>query len=299
MKKILALLLTCLLTLGGTTVAFASTLSPEEAAPLADTASTEYHCLYLVPGTYRDGGKTVENTIGKGADKLSEEKCAEIFTENAYLCNFMPGMKLPKPNSERVDKNGEKYSFNGWWTIVDATVTYFDTVPEITETTFLYADWRADLSQRMDPVAPDPVEQVEPNHFLMIKHASGEEEKIPLRKSGTDVSTAMDLGYGYAVQLLNQITLTEGDVITVHTTGLDGSEEPVIAPIGAHTSREIQLESNESGSNRTADFLTADAGSQRRKPSMTVNAGVNGTFNIYIKFFNSGATMAVYMEPSV
>ena len=301
MKKILALALTAILSLGGTGVALAST-APEEVSPLAQTevVAVEQNSLYLVPGTYKEGGVKVENTIASGAKKLSQDECDEIFTENAYLCTLSEGDALPVPTSERVDKNGEKYSFNGWWAIVDATVTYFDTVPEISETTFLYADWRADLSQRKDPVAPEPGEVVEPNHYLMITHASGDKEKIMLRKAGTDIASAMDLGYGYAVQLLNQITLVEGDKIEVYTTGLDKTkEDPIIAPIGEHLSREIQLEANGAGTNKTADFLTADRGSARRSPSMTVNAGVNGTFNIYIKFFANGSTMAVYMEPAV
>lgn len=305
MKKFLALALTALLSLGGTGVALAST-APEEVSPLAQAEATaaEQHSLYLVPGTYREGGVKVENTIPSGAQKLSQDECDVIFTENAYLCTLSAGEALPVPTSERVDKNGEKYAFNGWWAIVDATVTYFDTVPETKEVTFLYADWRADLSQRKDPVAPDPVEEVEPNHYLKITHATGDTETVALRKSSTDIATAMDLGYGYAVQLLNQITLVEGDKIEVYTTGLDNSkEEPVIAPVipagGNWMNRDIQLESNATGDNKTSDFLTADRGSSRSTPSMTVNEGVNGTFNIYIKFFFNGASMAVYMEPAV
>ena len=301
MKKILTLALTGLIALGGSGMAVAATAASETLpAAKTQTAAVEQGNLYLVPGTYMSEGVKVENSISAGAQKLTKEQCDVIFTENAYLCTLAVGETLPVPASERVDKSGEKYAFNGWWAIVDATVTYFDKVPEISEKTFLYADWRADLSQRKDPVAPEPGVEVEPNHYLMIKRAeTGETEKIILRKSGTDVSSAMDLGYGYAVQLLNQITLNAGDVIAVYTTGLDKtSEEPVIAPIGNHLSREIQLESNGTGTNRTADFLTADSGSARRTPSMTVNAGVSGKFNIYIKFFGGGSTMAVYMEPS-
>ena len=301
MKKILALALTGLIVLSGSGMAVAATAA-SEALPTAgkETAAVEQSNLYLVPGTYMSEGAKVENSISAGAQKLTKEQCDVIFTENAYLCTLSAGETLPVPTSERVDKSGEKYAFNGWWAIVDATVTYFDKVPEISEKTFLYADWRADLSQRKDPVAPEPGVEVEPNHYLMIKRAeTGETEKIILRKSGTDVSSAMDLGYGYAVQLLNQITLNAGDVITVYTTGLDKTaEEPLLAPIGSHQNREIQLESNGTGTNRTADFLTADKGSARRGPSITVNDGVSGKFNIYIKFFGGGSTMAVYMEPS-
>ena len=299
MKKFLAWALTSLVALGGTGMAVTATASTKD-SPLTQTvATTTQSNLYLVPGVYLSEGVKVENGISSGAQKLTKEQCDEIFTENAYLCTLYAGAVLPTPTSERVDKNGEKYAFNGWWAIVDATVTYFEKVPEVSETTFLYADWRADLSQRKDPVAPDPGVVVEPNHYLMIKRASGETEKIILRKSGTDVAAAMDLGYGYPVQLLNQITIYAGDVITVYTTGLDKTaEEPVLAPIGDYQNRAIQLESNGNGSNKTADFLTADRGSARRSPSMTVNDGVSGMYNIYIKFFSGGSNMAVYMEPA-
>ena len=298
MKKILALTLTSLIALGGTGVAVSATTLTS--AP--QVAATEQNVLYLVPGTYISGGEKVENTIPSGAQKLSEEECEKIYTENAYICTLSEGMALPTPASERVDKEGNAYSFNGWWTIVDATVTYFDKVPYLSETTYLYADWRADLSQRMDPVEPDPEVVVEPNHYLIVKHADKTEDKITLRQSSTDVSSAMDLGYGHPVQLSTQFTLKPGDTFIVYTTGLTTSEKPVIAPYADKNSqtRYFQFEANGTGTNDTADYLECgpNATYYRENPVINYKATASITFNIYLKFFSNGSTMAVYMEPA-
>ena len=300
MKKILALMLSSLIVLGGTGVAVSATTSG------APKAQEQQNNLYLVPGTYISGGKKVENTISSGATKLSSEECAEIYTENAYVCTLSTGTALPAPSSARVDKEGNAYSFNGWWTIVDATVTYFDKVPKLSEDTYLYADWRADLSQRMDPVEPDPEVVVEPNHYLIIKHAEKidgkSEEKIVLRQSSTDVSSAMDLGYGHPVQLSTQLTLLPGDSFIVYTTGLTNSEKPVKAPYADKnsTTRYFQFEANGTGTNDTANYLGlgANADNYRVDPVIMYLAESSGTFNIYLKFFSGGNTMAVYMEPA-
>lgn len=299
MKKILALTLTSLIALGGTGIVVSATTAGNT-APLSGTEAVEaaQNNLYLVPGTYISNGVKVENTLPSGAQKLSKEQCEEIFTDNAYICTLSTGEALPTPASTRKDKEGNAYSFNGWWSIVDATVTYFDKVPTLSETTYLYADWRADLSQRMDPVEPDPEVVVEPNHYMEITHTDGTKDKITLRQSSTDVSSALHLGYGHPVQLSTQFTLNPGDIIKIYTTGLNDSEKPDVAPLlGAGNSSEIQLESNGTGTNRTADYLLADEGSKRREPSLTYIAEQTGTYNIYIKFFGDGSTMAVYMEP--
>ena len=157
MKKILALILVNVLALCGTGAMTASATTVDNAAPQPVAEITaEQPSLYLVPGTYTLDGQKVSNTVsGSGVKQLTAAECEDIFTENAYLCTAQKGASLPIPSSTRKDKNGNAYSFNGWWTIVDATVTYFDKVPQISETTYLYADWRADLSQRMDPIIPD------------------------------------------------------------------------------------------------------------------------------------------------
>ena len=166
MKKILALALTSILLLGGAGV------SASAAAPVR--AQADSGKIYLVPGTYSADGTKAENTVASGADKLDKAACDKINTENAYLCTLAEGEELPAPASTRTDKQGNPYAFNGWWSIVDATVTYFEKVPAASETMFLYADWRADLSQRKDPVAPDEGDVVLPKHYMSIKRAATE-----------------------------------------------------------------------------------------------------------------------------
>lgn len=298
MKKILALTLTGMMLLGGSgaAVAFASA-EPDGGAHTQTTApEAEQAKLYLVPGTYAADGGVKENTVSAGAQKLTAEQCDAIFTDNAYLCTLSEGEDLPVPVSERVDKNGAKYAFNGWWSIVDATVTYFDKVPSVTEVTYLYADWRADLSQRKDPVVPDESTAVQPNHYMSVKRAAtGEEEILTLRISGTDVTTADKLGYDRAVQLYNGwFELNPGDEITVYSAGLGGAEEVQVAPL-AVTGQKIDLENDGDGSNITANYLTA---SLTGVPKLTYRKSQKKRpFRIYIKFHSDGAKMAVYMEP--
>ena len=304
MKKIIAFALTGLLALSGAAVAIggAETAIAETVSSQAELSSTAQK-LYLVPGTYVSDGEQVKNTVSAtaGVTQLSEEECAEIFTENAYLCTLSAGTALPTPSSTRKDKEENPYSFNGWWAIVDKTVTYFKTVPQITETTYLYADWRADLSQRKDPIIPEDGEVAEPNHYMLVQRAGATEpERITLRKAYTDMMSAETLGYLYPVELVAEgFELNPGDKITVYTTGLTDDEDAVIAPLIKNGSSTIQLESSGDKTNITADYLEADEGSNRRKPSMTYIAEESGTYNIYIKFFSKGNTMAVYMEKKV
>lgn len=292
MKKILALTLTSMLVLGGSVAAGIAT-AETEALPAAPTetsaAETTQNNLYLVPGTYKAQGEKKENGIGDGAEKLTEEQCGAIYTENAYLCTLTEGAALPVPTSER-----EGYTFNGWWTIVDATVTYFDKVPAHSETTFLYADWRTDLSQRKDPVEPSESTTIKPMHYMVIKHTNGEEEMLTLRVSGSADPSAAKLGYDRAVELYNGwFELSPGDTISIYTVGLtEGIDEAEIAPLDV-TGRKITLENGESGNN-TASFVTssaADATLTYRKVLKKRH------FRIYVKFYSKGANMAVYMEP--
>ncbi|MDE6411884.1 MAG: hypothetical protein K2L02_05065 [Clostridia bacterium] len=297
MKKIVALALTGLLVLSGAavTAGTSETVTAETAALQAkDGAGTQN--LYLIPGTYDLDGEKVENTISSGATKLDEEESGKIFTENAYLCTLSKGDTLPVPASERVDKDGNAYKFNGWWSIVDATVTYFDKVPDISETTYLYADWRADLSQRKDPVTPDQSTAVQTQHYMIIKRAkTGEEETVVLRVSGTDVTQAETLGYDRPVQLYNGwFELNPGDEITVYATGLGGSDEAQLAPLDL-PGRGITLENSGDGSNVTGSYLTS---SMAEKPVLTYRKSLSRRhFRIYIKFQSGGAKMFVYMEP--
>lgn len=298
MKKIFAIVLIMLLAVCGSGALIASASTVQTAAPSAKAA--EQGKLYLVPGTYVSGGVKAENTVSSGAQKLTQEQCAEIFTDNAYLCSLAQGETLPTPSTDRKDKEGNPYAFNGWWSISDAAVTYYDKVPAVTKTTFLYADWRADLSQRKDPVIPDGNTPVQVKHYMTIKRASGgETETVTLRVGGTDMTNAATLGYGAPVQLYNDwFELSKGDVITVYTVGLDNSETPKVTPILINDYREIALESSGDGSNVTANYLTAYAPvSKRQTPSLTCIAETSRHYRIYIKFYSGGSTMAVYMEP--
>lgn len=296
MKKILALALTSMLVMGGSVTAVAAGATTETPPVTQTETAAEQTNLYLVPGTYMSGGSKVENGVPSGATKLTQDECAEILTDNAYLCTLPAGETLPVPTSGITDKDGVPYSFNGWWSIVDATVTYFDKVPELSETTYLYADWRADLSQRKEPVVPDESTAVQPQHYMSVKRATtGEEETLTLRVSGTDVTNADKLGYDRPVQLYNGwFELNPGDVITVYSAGLGGSEEIQVAPLDV-SGRGIVLENNGSGSNITANYLTA---STSGVPALTYRKSLKKRhFRIYIKFQSAGAKMSVYMEP--
>lgn len=293
MKKIVALTLTGVIALAGAATFAACTTDSPDLSPQEN--------LYFVPGTYVSNGEKVENEISSGATKLSEEVCASMNTENVYRCALGAGQALPVPTSARVDKDGVPYTFNGWWSIVNATVTYYDKVPTVTTTTFLYADWRADLSQCKDPIIPDAGVVVEPNHYMSVVRAeSGETERITLRKAFTNMMNAETLGYLYPVELVAEgFELCPGDVITVYTTGLKDSEEAVISPVlDSSRKRSINLESSGDGSNVTADYLqAADLSSYATRPTVTCIAEEVGYYNIYIKYFSGGSIMAVYMEP--
>ena len=295
MKKILSVVLMILFVLGGSCVAFASA----PAAPQAETVAEQYK-LYLVPGTYVTEEGKAENVLASGAQKLTQEQCEAIFTDNAYLCTLAEGNALPTPTSERKDKDGKAYTFNGWWTIVDASVKYFDKVPALSSNLFLYADWRADLSQRKDPVIPSEKPPVTSSHYMTIKRAStGETETFILRVGGTDVASD-SLGYGKPVQLYNGwFELSKGDEITVYTNGL-GSDKTVVnvAPILNSSGKStINLESSGDLSNITANYLSKTEGTKRTPPSLTCIAETTRHYRIYIKFYSGGTNMAVYMEP--
>ncbi|MBD5585101.1 MAG: hypothetical protein HDQ88_08460 [Clostridia bacterium] len=292
MKKILALALSSMLVISGA-VAF-SACNTEEEKPAQDN-------LYFVPGTYVSDGVKIENTLSNGATKLSDDVCAEMNTENVYQCTLPAGANLPVPTSQRKDKDDNLYSFNGWWAIVNATVTYYDTVPTVTETTFLYADWRADLSQRRDPIIPEGWVEVEPDHYLMVKHAGVDElERVTMREQATNMMSAEELGYGYPVELCIQgLELKPGDMFTVYTTGLSEAEEAEKAPVEDKDGRRsIQLEASTEKDNDTADYLSAPTlTTWRTEPILTYLGTETGYYNIYIKFFSGGSTMTIYLEP--
>ncbi len=294
MKKILALALTGLLVISGAGMSVSASASVDNTADFQTQATANN--FYLVPGVYISDGEKVENSVPQGATKLSGDECAAIFTENAYLCTLSAGEALPVPVSTRQDVNGNAYAFNGWWTIVDATVTYFDKMPDTAEITFLYADWRADLSQRKDPVEPGDSTTLKPAHYMSVYRAATQETEIlTLRVSGTDIPDAETLGYGAPVQLYNGwFELNPGDTITVYASGLGDSSGAQFVPV-AGSSNPITLESNGDGSNNTASFITA---STTENPVLTYRKALKKrSFRIYIKFFSKGTKMSVYMEP--
>lgn len=303
MKKILALTLTSIFLLGGSGAAVATAATAEPCNVQAEQPASAQGNLYLVPGTYISGGKKKMNTItASGVRKLTDVECNELYTENAYICSRAKGEKLPKPKSTRKDKDGNDYSFNGWWAIVDATVTYFDVVPDVTESIYLYADWRADLSQRKDPVKPEEGDKVEPNHYMVLKHADNTEERITLLRGFTNLSTAETLGYAFAAELkVEGLELKPGDSFMVYTTGLvKDSNKAELSPIGGAIDQmwSIDLEKSGEKENDTADYLSAETRAYYTvDPVITYVCETEGVYNLYIKYFSKGSKMAVYMEP--
>ena len=289
MKKILALLLSSILV-----ISCASVLAACSGGPVQEN-------LYFVPGTYVADGERVENGLPKGGTKLTDEECAEMNTENVYRCKLRAGKKMPKPTTQRKDKDDNAYTFNGWWTIVNATVTYYDRVPTVTETTFLYADWRADLSQRKDPVIPEPGQEKVPDHYIMLTHeGEAEAERVTIRHKSTDMMSAEDLGYGYPVELYIQgLELKPGDKFTVYTKGLVDSDKAEEAPVlDEKEKRSITLDASGDGSNDTADYLQVPVLSHYSvQPEITYLGTEAGLYNMYIKFYSGGSVMAVYLEP--
>lgn len=302
MKKILALILVNVLIMGGAGAAVASAAAADSPEVRAETTVAEQSKLYLVPGTYKsEGVKKLNTIVASGVKKLTDAECEEIFTENAYVCTKAAGEKLPTPRSTRKDKDGVAYNFNGWWAIVDGTVTYYETVPETSEQTFLYADWRADLSQRKDPVIPDEGEKVEPNHYIILKHADGTEEKVTLIRGFTNLSNAETLGYSFPAEIkVEGLDLKPGDSFTVYTTGLDkNADKAVISPIrGSNQMWSIDLEASGEKDNDTKTYLSASSSAYYTEdPVISYKYETAGTYNLYIKYFSGGSKMAVYMEP--
>ncbi len=252
--------------------------------------------IYLVPGEY---------AAVTGATKLTDEQCKEIFTPNAYLCEVAAGEKLPVATTER-----EGYTFNGWWGIEDATVTYYETVPSANKTTFLYADFRTALSQPRDPIVPDENEKQEYAHYMEVTRAvTGEKERIPLFVSGTDVSDAVQAGYGGPVQFYNEwFMLQPGDEMRIYVSNVYGSEA-ALAPQMRNTQRKVTLEAGTT--NSTGNWLECGTDSDDPQFSGDYALSAHGEprmnyvgkrateehhFRIYIKFYDNGGTMTVYME---
>ncbi len=273
-----------------------------------DDQTSDAAMIYLVPGSYTDKEtkKTVFHEVTDGVTKLSEEQCAAIHTPNAYLLIESVGADMPEPSTSRAG-----YTFNGWWTIENAQVVYHDTVPVVAETTYFYADWRAALSQPMDPVnPPDDAEEEIPYYLEITRAATGNKEKIALYVSATDVPNAEQLGFGGPVQLYNEWFLLEpGDDIRVFVSGLY-SKKPTVAPQLVKNQAYAKLEAN--GVNNTFDYIRikdSENSYQNNWAEIRLNTkdpaygyvGDKATrarhFRIYIKFYDDGDVLTMYMEP--
>lgn len=307
MKRICTWLLSVVMLI---TVSAGATLSVSAVGTAEDktfSQTVSSAVIYLVPGYYTENGQTIFNTVTSDVEKLTSEECEMIHTPNVYRLTAEEGDSLPVPTTER-----EGYIFNGWWTIVDSTVTYVDTAPAVSETLYLYADWRTALSQPMNPVLPEEGEQEEYLHYMEIERAAtGKKEKIHLFVSGTDVSNAEQVGYGGPVQFYNEwFELQPGDVMRIYISNLYGAS-PTLSPQLRNNARKITLEI--SGTSNTSNWLVreTDTGdpsgtfsgdysqSVHGEPRMSYtgkNATSSGHFRIYIKFYDGGGTMTVYIE---
>lgn len=305
MKKLATIALSALLVLGfaftGATFTATATTTEQNAATQAETAN-----VYLVPGSYENSNReTVYNTIASGATKLTDGESAAIHTPNAYKCTLSAGDELPVPVTTKAD-----VTFNGWWTIENAEIVYHKTLPEADGTVYLYADWRADLSQSKDPIIPDAdAEQNYPHYMEITRAATGRKEKIQLFVSGTDVPNAEKAGYGGPVQFYNEwFLLQPGDEMRIYISNLYG-KEATLAPQFRSSQRKVTFEANLSNStgnwlkqlsdsdapNFTGDYSNSIHGEPRSSYTGS-KATVEHHFRIYIKFYDGGGTMTVYME---
>ncbi len=281
-------------------------------APAAETAQ-----VYLVPGSWYDAAaKTTKYNTVEGLTALTaEEKTALNLEEapNVYKAGAA-GTELPEPSTEKKDKDGEPFVFQGWWYIVDASVTYTDTVPEAKSDLYLYADFRAALSQRHEPAAPTEQVGGGEKNFMLITHEDDTQDVVPLLVSGTDVWNVYDMGYGSKVQFFNEyFTLRKNDRIKVYLTDIsDGAkhdDKPVPYPKPHPTYGYFSYTLETSGNNRTSDYLFADSygldGSgvveEGEEPEMAYIPQETLTFRIYIKVEAGGSGMRenrlqVYLE---
>ncbi len=288
MKKFLTIALSALFVFG--MAATGITLNANATAEGAPAAQAETATVYLVPGSYKDSnGETVYNTVA-GATKLTDGECTAIHTPNAYLCETEAGEALPAPATTKTG-----VTFNGWWTIEDAEVVYHDTLPEVTQTLFLYADWRAELSQPKDPVnPPEETQEVLKDYLEITRKKTGKTEKVGLFVSATDVPNAVQAGYGGPVQFYNEwFYLSPGDTLKVYVSGVYGSQAagPMIAPQLRNGKEDTQLEI--SGTSSTPGILKRDA---EDKTCFNCIAGEEHPYRVYIKFYDAGGTMTIYME---
>ena len=298
MKKIITVAMATMLSAACVTgiAVSASAASGAPTAPAAETAQ-----VYLVPGTWYDTEERVtkSNTVG-GATALTSAQKQALHLEdeiNVYQAGAA-GTQLPKPATEKTDAEGKPFVFQGWWYIEDATVTYTETVPEVTSTLYLYADFRAEVSQRHDPVAPPEQVGAVDKNFMEVMHDDGTTEYIPLLVSGSDSSNVN-------VQFFNEyFELRRNDRISVYLTDISegGDEEPTCypKPYGTSGSFYSTLESNGAGTNRSSDYLCEDteATKERGKLTFAFMSTESMTFRVYFKIASTtGNGLNVYIEP--
>ncbi len=314
MKKLLSIAMaTALVATCATAAIGASAAEGAAPAPAQETAQ-----VYLVPGSWYDAAskETKYNTVEGLTALTTEEKQALHLEEgpNVYKAGAA-GTELPDPVTEKKDKEGEPFVFQGWWYIENATVTYAETVPEVKEDLYLYADFRAALSQRHEPAAPTEQVGGGEKNFMLITHEDGTEDIVPLLVSGTDAWAVDDMGYGTPVQFFNEyFTLRKNDRIKVYLTNIDpenGDKEPVAypKPLVGPSYKYFPNMLEASGSNRTSNYLFADSygldGSgvveDGEEFAMAYIPQETMTFRIYIKVnYGSSSTksgqLSVYME---
>lgn len=299
----------------------AGTVPAEQTAPSEQTASVAAAetkgaaQVYLVPGE----GNSLEGT------KLAEDELSALHMEGDVYRAGATGTQLPTPATTKTDRTGASFVFNGWWTIVDASVTYYTTVPEVEENTYLYADFRAALSQPQGPVNPsNSAGTSTPQHYMLVtRAATGKQEMIPLHVSGTEVSNAVQAGYGKPVQWYNEWFVMEpGDTVSYWFSGVYGTQ-PMYGPRPRHTPVSCDILLNASGQyGQTGSYMQyvnddydandethSGRGHQSRyffnanaadEPPTLSYTGPLATqpyiFRIYIQFYDEGGHMTLYME---
>lgn len=308
MKKILSIALATAITATG--VAGMAVGAFAEPAPAAAEAA-----VYLCPGSWYDAAEKEQkyNTVS-GATALTEQQktALHLETEQTYYKAGAAGTALPTPTTEKKDATGAALAFRGWWYIVDATVTYTETVPEVETTTYLYADFRAALSMPSDPSTPPPAASVQEQNYMKIIHKDGTEETLPLLVSGTSEWYAGTMGYPTPVQFSNEYFVLEpGDRLQVFLTciaGEDKDEEPVSYPKPYRSNPDaapIYHIKWEAGANsNTSMWLYQDDVTTDRVGLLTFGFRPREaqSFRIYFKVcdatsVSSPGTLSVYIEP--
>lgn len=252
--------------------------------------------VYLVPGSYfTANGETAYHTLTTGAEKLTEAQEAEIYTENVYLATGDAGSALPAPEAGKDSR-----AFNGWWYTLDAVVTYTETVPQSKTDLFLYADWRAELSQPMDPVNPDGDVEEKLEHYMQVTHKDGSTEQIEMFVSVPDAANVFQRKQYYN----EYFVLYPGDEIEFFHSGLYGSKEPVRVPQMVYGKYYIKLEGT--AFTQTSHYLKVydkvtgkEIGGDMTESQIPVFRCVADEakyYRMFNKFYDSGGSYMIYME---